>query len=259
MEKAIKDLVAGYKLYPVWLYQAYHNLSIKYKRTAFGSLWIAGNFLFVSLAITLVWGQLFQRDLKEMLPHAMLGNLCAALSLWIVSDAPELFMSSGNIIRNHAYPFTYFAFEKIAQNVMQFFHNLIIFYIFMLINGTLSVPNPTFLLGLIINLVSLFTWGMVMGGLAARYRDLRFLVPSLTFLLYFLTPVYWHVDMLAPNKRWIADVNPINGMVSVMREPLMGHFPSDANWAGALGVCVSGIIVWLIAFPLFRRRIPFWV
>jgi ABC-type polysaccharide/polyol phosphate export permease len=259
MNKAIKDLVAGAKLYQVWLFQAYHELSVKFKRTALGSLWIAGNFLFVSVAITLVWGQLFNRDLKEMLPHAMLGNLCATLSLWIVSDAPELFMSSSAVIRNHAYPFTYYAFEKIARNMMQFAHNLVIFYIFMVFMGTFTIPNPIFFAGLAIDLVSLFTWGMVVGMLAARFRDIRFLLPSLTFLLYFLTPVYWHVEMLSPSKRWIADVNPINGMMSVLREPLLGHFPSDANWMGALAVCVSGIIVWGITFPIFRRRIPFWV
>ena len=259
MEKAIKDLLTGAGLYRVWLFQAYHELSIKFKRTALGSLWIAGNFLFVSLAIALVWGQLFQKNLHEMLPHAMLGNLCAALALWTVSDAPELFMSSSAVIRNHAYPFTYYAFEKIARNIMQFFHNLVIFYIFMIFLGTFSIPNPTFILGFGINLISLFTWGMIIGMLSARFRDLRFLLPSLTFLLYFLTPVYWHVEMLSPDKRWIADLNPINGMLSVMREPLMGHFPSEANWTGAIAVCLSGIAVWLITFPIFRRRIPFWV
>ena len=259
MEKAIKDLITGAKLYPVWLFQAYHELSAKFKRTALGSLWIAGNFLFVSIAIALVWGELFKVDLKEMLPHAMLGNLCAALSLWIVSEAPELFLNSGNIIKNHAYPFTYFAFEKIAKNLMQFAHNLVIFYIFMIFNGTFSVPNPLFILGLAINLVSLFTWGMVIGMMSARYRDLRFLLPSLTFLLYFLTPVYWDASRLSPDRQWIVNINPFNGMVSVMREPLMGHFPSNANWTGALAMCIGGIAIWLCVFPPLRRRIPFWV
>jgi len=40
---------------------------------------------------------------------------------------------------------------------------------------------------------------------------------------------------------------------------LLGHFPTDANWAGALAICVAGVIAWLLVFPVFRRRIPFWV
>lgn len=259
MDKTIKDVVAGLKMYPVWLHQAYYYLSAKYKRTALGSLWIAGNFVFLSIAVTIVFGDLFNRDVKSFLPYVMLGNLSATMCLWTLAEAPELYMSSSSIIRNHAYPFTYFTFEEIARVLMLFGHNLVVFYIFMTFAGTLSIPNPIVLIGLAVNVGIMMTWGTVVGLAAARFRDLRFLLTNISHVMYFLTPIYWHYDLLSASHKWVADFNPLYAMVSLIREPLLGHAPSAANWTVALCLLVSGLVLWFVTFTACRRRIPFWV
>jgi ABC-type polysaccharide/polyol phosphate export permease len=153
----------------------------------------------------------------------------------------------------------YFAFEEYDKLLMLFFHNLLVFYIFMIIMGTFAVPHYTFIFGFILDVISLITWSTIIGMFSARYRDLRFLLPSLSFLLFMLTPVYWDISMLSEDRRWIADLNPLNGMLSVLREPLLGRAASAVNWTSAGLVAFFGVVAWLIFFPAFRRRIPFWV
>ena len=257
--KAFKDLVAGFRLYPVWIHQAYYHLSAKYKRTALGSLWIAANYIFVSFGITLVYGDLFHRHVQEFLPYIMMGLLAFSLCLWPLSEAPELFIKSRSIIRNHAYPFTYFVFEDVTRVLMLFCHNLVVFYILMAITGNLVVPSPSILLGLPMDIGIVMTWGCVVGMAAARYRDLRFLLSHLATILYFLTPIYWQYDMLSADHRWIADYNPLYVMLTLIRAPMLGHEPSPLNWGIAAGMLVSGIAVWFVVFGLYRRRVPFWV
>lgn len=259
MNKTIKDLISGAKLYPVWLHQAYHILSTKYKRTIFGTLWIAGNFVFTSLAITLVFGLLFKQDLKVFLPYAMLGNLTGSACLWVLSEAPEIYISNSSIIKNHAYPFTYYSFEAVARNIMLFLHNLIVFYVFMIFNGTLSVPTWTLIPGMLIVIGCMLTWGTVIGMLSARYRDLRYLIPNLAALLYFLTPLYWRVETLGPEHQWVAEVNPLYHLVSIIRSPLLGVPVTQLNWMYSLGMLAAGAVLWLATFTPFRRRIPFWI
>ncbi|WP_172961185.1 ABC transporter permease [Asticcacaulis excentricus] len=258
MNKALRDLIAGFNMHSIWLHQAYHTLSAKYKRTILGSLWIAGNFVFTSLAVSLVFGILFQQDLKELLPYAMLGNLAGSTCLWVITEAPELFVAHSSMIKNHAYPFTYFVFEGLARLFLLFGHNLVVFYIFMAANRTLAIPHWTIVPGLLLVLLVLFCWGLVIGQLSARFRDLRFLLPNLSTMLFFLTPIYWHVDMLR-DKQWIAEFNPLYNLVSLIREPLLGHAPSMGNWLHVGVAAVVGLIVTSIVFGLYRRRIPFWV
>ena len=132
------------------------------------------------------------------------------------------------------------------------------YYIFMIFNGTLVVPNWTIVPGLLIDVFCMLTLGTLMGMMASRFRDLRFLLPNISNLFFFLTPIYWEVNMLGP-KEWIAEINPLYNMVSIIRQPLLGQHATTGNWLYSIGMCVTGFIAWAIFFVMFRRRIPFWV
>ncbi len=125
-------------------------------------------------------------------------------------------------------------------------------------NGTLAIPHWSLIPGLLIVTLAMVSWGSVFGMIAARYRDLRFLLPSVSNLLFFLTPIYWHVDLLGP-KAWIATANPLYNLISILRQPLLGLTATDANWIYSSIVALVGVIAWFILFSLFRRRITFWV
>lgn len=258
MNKAISDVVRGFKLYHVWLYQAYYNLSAKYRRTIFGSLWIAGNMVFTSIAISLVWGGLWGKSLTEVLPYSLAGNLIGTMCLLPFYEGPDLFVGNSSMITNHAYPFTYYVLETVTQKLMLFVNNLIIYYIFMIVLHGPLIPNWTVVPGLALVVTGLFFWGGLIGMLAARFRDLRYLLPNIGHILYFLTPIYWHYEMLKTNH-WVADFNPLYALVSIIRTPLMGGLASGENWSASLLTVVIGAILWAIFFPMFRRRIPFWV
>lgn len=259
LSKAIADLNAGVSLYRMWIFQAYHNLSSRYKRTALGSLWIASGMLSISLCIALVMGGLLGQNITEVLPYITGGILCFQFSGYIVMGAPEVFVASGGVIKNHAYPYTYYVFEGVANSFMQFLHNLVVYLIMMAIIGQLKITHWTIILGLPIVLVSMFTWSSVFGLLAARFRDLRFMIPFIGNLLFYLTPIMWHPGQMQGGKALVALLNPFYGLVEVMRSPLMGIAPPAAAWQLAAGTMIAGIVIWLIAFSIFRRRIPFWV
>jgi ABC-type polysaccharide/polyol phosphate export permease len=259
ISKAISDLKSGTSLYPMWIFQAYHNLSARYKRTFLGSLWIASGMLSISLCVSLIVGGMFGQNLAEVLPYIMGGILVFQLAGYIVMQAPEVFVANGGIIKNHAYPYTFYVYEGVANCFMQFLHNLVVYLLFNLAIGAFKITSWTIVLGLPVVIVSMFTWGTVIGLLSARFRDLRFMIPFIGNLLFYLTPIMWRPDQMHGGKEYIAYVNPFYGLVEIVRAPLMGLEAPGVAWMLALGTMFSGILVWLIVFPAFRRRIPFWV
>jgi ABC-type polysaccharide/polyol phosphate export permease len=136
-----------------------------------------------------------------------------------------------------------------------------VFYIAIALVGGLRVPSWEILLGLPVVLMSMVTWGTFVGMMASRFRDLRFMMPYLSQLIFFLTPIFWTIGTNA--KGWrsaiVADYNPFYGLVEVIRAPLLGQAPSAQCWMLAIIAMVTGIIAWLLMFSAFRRRIPFWV
>lgn len=258
-EKAIRDIVAGFGLWRVWLYQAYHDISAKYKRTALGSLWIAGAWVSTSLSFAIVFGALFGNDIRTTLPFLMGGILAFNLIAFVINEATEIYVGNSGIISNHAYPFSFYTAHSLARSLLLFFHNAIVYLISLMLLSALKIPHWSIVFGLIIVVFNMFTWGTVVGMLSARFRDLRFLLPYLSSIIQFMTPIMYNPDQLKGMKHIFVDFNPFYPFVEMLRSPLMGHAMNPKLWPMAIGVTIVGAIVWVAVFPPLRKRIAFWV
>jgi len=258
-KKAIDDLIRGLALWPVWTYQAWHEMTARYRRTFLGSFWLAGSMVVTSFCMALVWGALMGRDMHDILPYITGGFLCFSIVGFMFNQGPELFLGWGTMIRNHAHPFSYYVFETAATTVFTFAHNVIIFFIVEACVGALVMPNWTFILGFPVVLVTVLSWGTVIGLLAARFRDMRFMLPYIGQLMFYLTPIIWRVGDISSKRAYVAYLNPLYGLLEIIRAPLLGYVAPAHAWSLAIGSMVSGIIAWMLIFIPFRKRIPFWV
>ncbi|MDC7682876.1 ABC transporter permease [Asticcacaulis sp. BYS171W] len=257
--KAINDFRGGIKLSHVWSYQAYHEVSAKYKRTIFGSLWIVGSMVFLSVAFAIVSSAIFHQDVKQILPYIMGGLTAFTLISFILTEAPELFMSNSGIISNHAYPFSYYILEAVLKCFIVFAHNIIVFEIIQALCTGLPVPHWSILIALPLVYVNMLTWGTLVAMISARYRDMRYLLPYLNTVVMFMTPLMFRADSISPSKRLLIDLNPFYPFIEMLRSPLMGQPMALQYWYSAAGITVLGILVWLIFFNAFRNRIAFWI
>ena len=241
------------------MFQAWHEMSAKYKRTLLGPFWMAASTVVTALCLSLVWGILSKRPLEEIMPYVLGGMICYSLAGFMLSDGPELFNGFAGMIRNHATPYSYYVFEMVCKALFTFGHNLIVYYIVCAILRSVAIPHWSLLLGLPIVVISMYTWGSVIALLAARFRDLRLLVPYIGQLLFYLSPVMWRaIDLTQGRAKW-SQFNPMYGLLEVIRSPLLGHMAPAHAWALAIGTSLTGLFVWALAFPPFRKRIPFWV
>lgn len=259
LQKALSDLRNALLLYRVWIFQAYHDISAKYKRTVLGSLWIAASLVTTSLGVAIVFGGIFGQSIAQALPFTMGGILCFTMVSFVLVDAAEIFVSSAGIIKNHAYPFSYYVLEGTARSFLTFLHNLVVFYITVIVLGQIHIPDWTLLPGLLLDLTAMITWGTIIGMMASRFRDLRYLMPYLSQILFFMTPIFWHADQLKGLRLILVDYNPLYGLVEIIRSPLLGQAAPALCWQSAAITAGSGVVIWLISFSAYRRRIPFWV
>lgn len=257
--KAIRDLQAGAGLYYVWIYQSYHDITAKYKRTFLGSFWLAGGMLVTSMSMALLFGLLFRQPLHVILPYVMSGMLCFGLVAFVFNDGPEMFMMSGGIIKNHAYPFTFYGFHTVCKSFFLFLHNMVVYWVVMALFGVVIVPHWSILLSIPLVLVFMFTTGSLAGMLAARYRDMRFMLPYVGQIMSYVVPIFWHGEQLPRKALDLIQLNPFYNLLQVLRLPLLGQVPSALAWQLAAGYTAIACLIWFFVFVVFRRRIPFWV
>ena len=258
-QKSLKDMGEGLALYHVWLYQAYHEVSSKYKRTVLGSVWISGAMLATSIALAIVMGGIQGQSLPDILPYIMGGILCFALPAYILNEAPDVYINSANIIKNHAHPFTYYTFESVSRTFIIFFHNILAFYLVILLLQKAAIPHWSLLPGLVLVFANCVFWGPLISMIASRFRDMRYLLPFLNQIVFFITPVFWPYTKVVGWRSHLVNFNPFFGLMEMIRSPLLGSAPPEIVWilgASSLGV---GAVLWFLFFSLFRGRIAFWV
>jgi ABC-type polysaccharide/polyol phosphate export permease len=101
---------------------------------------------------------------------------------------------------------------------------------------------------------------LLLGVLAARFRDIPQIVQNVLLVIFFITPVMWRTEQLGSGRRaWIATLNPLAYIIDVFRKPLLGEAPSFAAWMVVLAVAVAGWAIAIFAFSRARSKIPYWL
>ena len=109
---------------------------------------------------------------------------------------------------------------------------------------------PLFLL---LAMATALGFGLWLGALNVRYRDVNYLVPFLVQIWMYVTPVIYSVTLIPERYRWLLALNPMTGVVEGFRWALLGGV-MEAEPPGALFV-VSVVItlVVLVSGAVFFR------
>lgn len=256
---ALGDLISSAKLYRTWSYLALQEMIGRYRRSLLGPLWIAGGLLTTAASLTLVFGGLFRQPLREFLPFVMSGVMAWTVISLPISEGPDMFVSAAGTIKTVPFPFMFYTFRQIARSLILLGHNLIVYTLSVLFVAGLIGFHWTFVPGLILAYMFVLVWSPVVGLAASRFRDLRFLMPYLGSILFFLTPIFWKADGLKGPRAAIIEFNPFYHVIELIREPLLGHAANLQHWTSTVAVILIGFVVWLVSFSMFRARIPFWI
>ena len=256
---AISDIVDGVRLFPVWGYLALRDIRSRYRRTLFGPFWIAGSAVITSLALGLVFGGLFGRPLGEIVPYIASGVIIWTYLSSFVFEGGGIFVMAAGTIKTLPLPYSFYIFKSAAINALIFAHNLVAFVIIVLILNHGLALNPIFVPGFVLVTLLGLAWALPIAIMAARYRDLLYMMSYVGMLAYFLTPIFWHIKDLPPQRAALMAYNPLIYPINVLRKPLFGEMPALADWTHTLAMLGVGVVVSLLVYAPTRRRIVFWL
>lgn len=177
----------------------------------------------------------------------------------VVNDGTSVFFMSSRMMLNSLQPRSLFIFRSMAKNLITLGLNTIVLVGVYLLTAT--PPSWPILLTLVsVPIVILATPGVMLlvGLLSLRFPDLKVLIAFAMRLLFFVTPIMWHADLMGPSG-WVSDINPLYHILEIVRAPLLGNLPSFTSVAVS---AATGIGCWISAVLLYRKwyqSIIYWV
>jgi lipopolysaccharide transport system permease protein len=249
------------KISELWEYREllyfliWRDVKVRYKQTALGVLWAIIQPVLTMVVFSIFFGKLGKLS-SDGLPYPIFSF--AALVPWTLfssglTQATNSLVSSSNLIQKVYFPRLIIPIATVLAGVVDFLLALAVLLVLMLYYGITPTINilwlPLFLLMTIIASLAVSLW---LSALNVQYRDVKYVIPFLTQIWMFATPIAYSSSLLSESWRTVYGLNPMVGVVEGFRWALLGTNTSP----GMMAIVSAGVaLILLVSGAYYFRRL----
>lgn len=246
------------------MHLAYLDVKNRYRRTLLGPFWAVLSALLFIISLGIVYSLLWQSEVGDFLPYFSAGYITWLMMTSVANEATISFSGQGAIIKHTRNPLALHLLRLIARNFIVFLHMLPVHFGLMMYFGkSFSLESIALLIpGFAMFGLLLLSASIVLGIVAARYRDLAQVVQSILQFAFFVTPIVWKADLLAGKELpylLVVVLNPFYHTLELVRRPLIGETASLMTWAYCSLLAILLVSLALFLLGRYRNRIVFWI
>jgi lipopolysaccharide transport system permease protein len=253
----------GVRLREVWEYRellyffVWRDVKVRYKQTVLGAAWAILQPLFTMVVFSIFFGRLANIP-SDGIPYpvfsytALLPWTYFANSLAACSDS---LVGAQNLITRAYFPRLLLPLSSVVGGLVDLGIAFVVL-IGMIVAYGIAITWSVVLLPLFVMLAlgTALGVGMLMAALNVRYRDVRFVLPFITQLWLFATPVAYPISLVPVEWRWLYGLNPMVGVVEGFRWALTGtSSPSVTAIVSSTVVVVASLLIGSVYFSRAER------
>lgn len=234
----------------------WRDIKVRYKQTVLGGLWA----VLQPFIGTLIFGILFTTVAPVKAPGAPYPLFVyAGLVPWTffanaLSLSSNSLIGSEQMIRKTYLPRIFLPMGATLGLVMDMLIGFALMTILFLYYRWPITPAllylPLFIIGTFFAAAGL---GLILSALNVYFRDIKYVVPFLTQMLFFLTPVVYPSDRVPASLRPILVLNPMTGMEEGFRHALLGLPVPVSSILVSSGIAAVLLVIGLYVFRRMER------
>ena len=253
------DLYRGILNYRIWWAFAVEEIKNRYRRSAFGLIWIVLAFILLVFALVVFFGARSNQG-RELTVYVSLGLVAYQFLMSSLTDSCTVFVRSATWIKSMRLPYSTYIYSAITKGMLPLLIQLVTAFFICYLVGW----RPTWLAlwtipALFVILINTIWVYLFLGVVAARFRDIQHFIGSMGRFLFFMTPVFWKYETQSSFVVQVANFNPLTHYLEIFRRPLLGELPTMLNLTYVAVLTVVGWILALAVASRFKRRVPFWI
>ena len=252
--------LAALNLRELWQYRelflmlAWRNVLIRYKQTYIGIAWAVFQPLLIMLVFTVVFGRIAQMPTNGV-PFPVFSF--AGLMPWLffsnaLSESSNSLIASQNMITKIYFPRLIIPLSAVLSGAVDFLIGLglllglMLWYHVPLTPSLLLLP-AFFALTFFASLAA----GVWFSALNVKYRDVKYIVPFITRLGIYISPIGFLSSKLYDRCGVWYGLNPLVGVIDGFRWCIFGA-AFEPNWAG-LWLGLGVVVVLLVSGAIYFR------
>ena len=228
---------------------AARDVTVRYRQTALGAAWAVLQPVGFMVVFTLFFGKLAGVS-SDGLPYALFS--LTGLVPWTFFST-VMILGADSLVVNEAlvskiyFPRIFLPAGTVAAGLVDFAVSFVVLLVIVLVWG--FVPSwPILILPLLLAMLIATALGVASAFAAVnvRFRDVRYVVPFLTQMWLFATPIAYPSSLLDEPWRTVSALNPMVGVVEGFRWAVLGHVDAPialiaVSAASALALLAAGL------------------
>jgi lipopolysaccharide transport system permease protein len=222
----------------------WRDIKVRYKQTALGASWAILQPFLTMIVFSIFFGRLGQIP-SDGLPYPIFAY--TALLPWqlfshALTESSNSLVANQNLITKVYFPRLVIPVAPVLAGLVDFFIASAILLAMMFWYGvTPSIAVVTLPLFIALALTSAIGAGLWFSALNVKYRDVRYAIPFMTQLWFFLTPVAYPASLVPERWRVLYGLNPMAGVVEGFRWALLAAPPPNPAMLFA-SILVAGFL-----------------
>jgi lipopolysaccharide transport system permease protein len=239
-------------------FQAVRDIKVRYQQTVLGAAWALLQPFTQMVVFSLFFGRMLGVS-SDGVPYPVFAY-CALLPWQLFAFA--LGQSSNSLVDNN-HLITKVYFPRLILPLASVIAGLVDFALaFVVLLGLMFwygiVPTAAVLtlpLFVVLVVAAALSAGLWLSALNVQYRDIRYTLPFLTQILFFVTPIVYPSSKVPAQWQWAYGLNPMAGVVEGFRWALLGHrAPSMPMLAASVAMTLALLLGGLFYFRRMERR-----
>jgi lipopolysaccharide transport system permease protein len=248
----------------LWIYRelvyflTWRDIIVRYKQTILGAAWAIINPVINMIVLEVVFGKFAGLEAEGGLPGPIFryaGVLPWVLFSGALGSAGRSMLTNRSIITKIYFPRLIIPLSSVLSGVLDFLISFTVLIGMMLYWGI--KPSPGLLALPLIILLALMTAlgvGLWLSALNVLYRDVGYVLPVLTQLLLFISPVGYSSSTVSGKWQVLYAMNPMVGVIESFRWAVLGTVPSEGLSLGNIVLISTAVAVLLLITGLFYFR-----
>jgi len=249
----------------LWIYRelivflTWRDIIVTYKQTVLGATWAIINPVVNMIVLEIVFGTFAGMKTEGGLPGPIFRY--AAVLPWVLfskalGSAGRSLLTNRAMITKVYFPRLIIPLSSVLGGVPDFLISFVVLIGMMLYWGVSPSLNLLVLpLVVILTLVTALGVGLWLSALNVLYRDVGYILPVLTQLLLFISPVGYSSGSVGSKWQVIYALNPMVGVIESFRWTVLGTVPSSGLplvYIVAIS-CVVALVMLVSGLFYFRR------
>lgn len=254
----LKEGIKNIYLYRHTLWNtAIKQLKARYAGSILG-IWLAIiNPLLIMLAITFVFTIVFKLEIKNFPFFVLSGIFPWMFFANALSEATSSILNQENILRQFNLPRAIIPLSSILSNFLNFLIGWCLIYpLFLFFNLKIIWLFPLLILILLFNLLFVCGLSLILSVLNVFFRDIGQLLGVLLMFWFWITPIFYSIDMIPSRFRWVCNFNPMAPFIVSYRDVIFkGNIPNAAIFIGIFIWTALSLISGLIFFSYSESKL----